>query len=140
MLSQINAARGEDAIDVDAKSESESEEEVRVCGSPTTCTSGDYIGGGIFFSGFIGAPGSAQAHSRVLSSQVGPSCYWPLSRCLPRSPRALFPHRAQNRVAEQKLDSKLPLSRIIDIRKRVFADVKVCRAYVRIIRNRSSIL
>ena len=71
VLSQINAARGEDAIEVDAKSESESEEEVRarhVASSLTTCTSDNYVGGGILLSGFIGAPGSTQAHGRVLTS------------------------------------------------------------------------
>jgi hypothetical protein len=36
VLSQINAARGEDIMDVDAKSESESEDEVRVCYTSTT--------------------------------------------------------------------------------------------------------
>ncbi len=30
-----------------------------------------YVGGGILLSGFTGTPGSAQAHSRVLSPQVG---------------------------------------------------------------------
>jgi hypothetical protein len=30
-----------------------------------------YVGGGILLSGFAGTPGSAQAHSRVLSPQVG---------------------------------------------------------------------
>ncbi|KAH9169851.1 U4/U6 snRNP-specific spliceosomal protein [Lactarius sanguifluus] len=84
VLSQINAARGEDAIDVDAKSESESEEEAEE-----------------FFS-----PGSLELlESRRRIAEFS----------LPR---------AQKRVAQQKLDSKLPLSRIIDIRKRVFADVK----------------
>jgi hypothetical protein len=34
-----------------------------------------YLGGGIFLSGFTGTPGSAQAHSRVLSPQVGLPCY-----------------------------------------------------------------
>lgn len=36
-----------------------------------------------------------------------------------------FLGRAKKRVARQLLDSKMPLGRIIDIRKKVFADVKV---------------
>ncbi|KAF8475189.1 U4/U6 snRNP-specific spliceosomal protein [Russula ochroleuca] len=84
VLSQINAARGEDIMDVDAKSESESEDEAEE-----------------FFS-----PGSLElleARRRIAEFSLP---------------------RAQKRVAQQKLDSKLPLSRIIDLRKRVFADVK----------------
>jgi len=84
VLSQINAARGEDAIEVDAKSESESEEEAEE-----------------FFS-----PGSLE-----------------LLEARRRMAEFSLP-RAQKRVTQQKLDSKLPLSRIIDIRKRIFADVK----------------
>ena len=34
--------------------------------------------------------------------------------------------RAQKRVAQQRIDSKMPLGRIIDIRKKIFAEVKVC--------------
>ncbi len=37
----------------------------------------------------------------------------------------MFPCRAQKRIAQQRIDSKMPLGRIIDIRKKVFADVKV---------------
>ncbi|KAH9965025.1 U4/U6 snRNP-specific spliceosomal protein [Lactifluus volemus] len=84
VLSQINAARGEDAIDVDAKSESESEEEAEE-----------------FFS-----PGSLElleARRRIAEFSLP---------------------RAQKRAIQQKSDSQLPLSRIIDLRKRVFADVK----------------
>jgi hypothetical protein len=68
VLSQINAARGEDAIEVDAKSESESEEEVRVRHVASGCTFNDYIGGGILLSRFTGALGSAKAHGRVFAS------------------------------------------------------------------------
>lgn len=38
----------------------------------------------------------------------------------------VFPCRAQKRIAQQRIDSKMPLGRIIDIRKKVFAEVKVC--------------
>jgi hypothetical protein len=33
--------------------------------------------------------------------------------------------RAQQRVAQQRIDSKLDLGRIVDIRKKVFSEVKV---------------
>ncbi|KAI0272569.1 U4/U6 snRNP-specific spliceosomal protein [Gloeopeniophorella convolvens] len=85
VLSQINAARGEDAMEVDAQSESESEEEEAE----------------EFYS-----PGSLE-----------------LLEARRRLAEFSLP-RAQKRVAQQKIDSKLPLSRIIDIRKRVFVDVK----------------
>ena len=78
MLSQINAARGEDIMDVDAKSESESEDEVCACFIPWSqhfIVITSYLGGGIFLSRFNGTPGSAQAHSRVFSPQVGHPCY-----------------------------------------------------------------
>ncbi|KAI9464261.1 U4/U6 snRNP-specific spliceosomal protein [Russula earlei] len=84
VLSQINAARGEDVMDVDAKSESESEDEAEEFYSP-------------------GSLDLLEARRRLAEFSLP---------------------RAQKRVAQQKLDSKLPLSRIIDIRKRVFADVK----------------
>lgn len=38
-----------------------------------------------------------------------------------------FLDRAQKRVAQQRLDSKMALGRIVDIRKRVFNEVKVSR-------------
>ncbi|KAH9983889.1 U4/U6 snRNP-specific spliceosomal protein [Russula compacta] len=84
VLSQINAARGEDVMDVDAKSESESEDEAEEFYSP-------------------GSLELLEARRRIAEFSLP---------------------RAQKRVAQQKVDSKLPLSRIIDIRKRVFADVK----------------
>ena len=34
--------------------------------------------------------------------------------------------RAQKRVAQQRIDSKIDLGRIVDIRKKIFSDVKVC--------------
>jgi len=39
--------------------------------------------------------------------------------------RLFFSFRAQKRVAQQRLDSRLDLGRIVDIRKKVFAEVKV---------------
>jgi hypothetical protein len=65
-------------MDVDAKSESESEDEVCACFIPWSqhfIVITSYLGRGIFLSGFTGTPGSAQAHSRVLSPQVGLPCY-----------------------------------------------------------------
>ncbi|CDO68205.1 hypothetical protein BN946_scf184938.g57 [Trametes cinnabarina] len=76
VLSQINAARGEDGMQVDEESSEESsEDEVEE-----------------FYT-----PGSLEL---------------------------LEARRAQKRVAQQRIDSKMPLGRIIDIRKKVFAEVK----------------
>lgn len=36
-----------------------------------------------------------------------------------------FLGRAQKRIAQQRIDSKMDLGRIVDIRKKVFAEVKV---------------
>ncbi|KAI0372700.1 U4/U6 snRNP-specific spliceosomal protein [Pilatotrama ljubarskyi] len=85
VLSQINAARGEDAMQVDEEtSEESSDEEVEE-----------------FYS-----PGSLELLEarRFLAEYSLP--------------------RAQKRVAQQRIDSKMPLGRIIDIRKKVFAEVK----------------
>ncbi|KAI1793533.1 U4/U6 snRNP-specific spliceosomal protein [Ganoderma leucocontextum] len=84
VLSQINAARGDEAMAVDEESSEESEEEVEE-----------------FYS-----PGSLELlEARRLLAEYS----------LPR---------AQKRVVQQRIDSKIPLGRIIDIRKKVFADVK----------------
>ncbi|KAI0322773.1 U4/U6 snRNP-specific spliceosomal protein [Amylostereum chailletii] len=83
VLSQINAARGDDAMQVDEESEEESEEEEE------------------FYS-----PGSMdllKARQAIADSSI---------------------RRAYKRIVQQRLDSKMPLGRILDIRKRVFADVK----------------
>ncbi|EJF64117.1 U4/U6 snRNP-specific spliceosomal protein [Dichomitus squalens LYAD-421 SS1] len=84
VLSQINAARGDEAMAVDEESSEESEEEVEE-----------------FYT-----PGSLELLEarRFLAEYSLP--------------------RAQKRVAQQRLDSKMPLGRIIDIRKKVFAEVK----------------
>ncbi|RPD64233.1 U4/U6 snRNP-specific spliceosomal protein [Lentinus tigrinus ALCF2SS1-7] len=85
VLSQINAARGDDAMQVDEEtSESESEDEVEE-----------------FYT-----PGSLE----LLEARRSLAEY-----SLPR---------AQKRIAQQRIDSKMPLGRIIDIRKKVFAEVK----------------
>lgn len=39
---------------------------------------------------------------------------------------SIFSRRAQKRIAQQRIDSKLDLGRVVDIRKKSFADVKVC--------------
>jgi hypothetical protein len=41
----------------------------------------------------------------------------------------VYIYRAQKRVAQQRIDSRMPLGRIIDIRKKVFAEVKVCHYF-----------
>ncbi|KAG5654375.1 hypothetical protein H0H81_003833 [Sphagnurus paluster] len=84
VLSQINAARGDDAMHVDEESSSESNEEEEE-----------------FYS-----PGSLE----LLESRR-----WIAEYSLPR---------AQKRVAQQRIDSKLDLGRIVDIRKKVFNEVK----------------
>ena len=33
--------------------------------------------------------------------------------------------RAQKRVAQQRIDSRIPLGKLIDLRKKIFANVKV---------------
>ncbi|KAJ3566775.1 hypothetical protein NP233_g6786 [Leucocoprinus birnbaumii] len=84
VLSQINAARGEDAMPIESESseeESENEEE--------------------FYT-----PGSLElleARRRIAEFSLP---------------------RAQKRVARQRLDSKMELGRIVDIRKKVFNEVK----------------
>ncbi|KAI0057254.1 U4/U6 snRNP-specific spliceosomal protein [Artomyces pyxidatus] len=84
VLSQINAARGDDAMQVDEESSEDSEEEVEEFYSPGTLE-------------------LLEARRRLAEFSLP---------------------RAQKRVAQQRIDSKVPLGRIIDIRKRVFADVK----------------
>ncbi|KAL1943065.1 hypothetical protein VTO73DRAFT_4736 [Trametes versicolor] len=85
VLSQINAARGEDGMQVDEESSDESSDEEEE----------------EFYS-----PGSLELlEARRLLAEYS----------LPR---------AQKRVAQQRIDSKMPLGRIIDIRKKVFAEVK----------------
>ncbi|KAF8645542.1 hypothetical protein AX16_007753 [Volvariella volvacea WC 439] len=83
VLSQINAARGDDAMHVDEE-ESESEEEVEEFYSP-------------------GSLDLLQARKRIAEYSLP---------------------RAQQRVAQQRLDSRMELGKIIDIRKKVFAEVK----------------
>lgn len=77
------------------------------------------------------APRRPPADGRVLSPEVGfplvgPSPSQVLTAFLPLPSSIVCPFRAQIRVAQQRIDSKLPLKRIIDMRKKVFAEVKVC--------------
>ncbi|KAG5647798.1 hypothetical protein DXG03_007720 [Asterophora parasitica] len=84
VLSQINAARGDDAMHVDEEESSESDEEEEE-----------------FYT-----PGSLE----LLEARRRLAAY-----SLPR---------AQKRVAQQRIDSKMDLGRVVDIRKKVFAEVK----------------
>ncbi|KAH8093288.1 WD40-repeat-containing domain protein [Cristinia sonorae] len=85
LLSQRNAARGDDAMLVDEESSSdESEDEVEE-----------------FYT--EGSLELLEARRRLAEYSLP---------------------RAQKRVAQQRIDSKIPLGRIIDIRKKVFAEVK----------------
>ncbi|TFY58231.1 hypothetical protein EVG20_g8231 [Dentipellis fragilis] len=92
VLSQINAARGDEAMQVEEESSEESEEEVEEFYTP-------------------GSLELLQARRRLAEfslPRLGFRCYT----------------RAQKRVAQQRIDSKMPLGRIIDMRKHVLADVK----------------
>ncbi|KAL0953779.1 hypothetical protein HGRIS_004963 [Hohenbuehelia grisea] len=84
VLSQINAARGDDAMAVDEESEEESSDEEEEFYSP-------------------GSLELLQARRRLAEYSLP---------------------RAQKRIAQQRIDSKMPLKRIIDTRKKVFAEVK----------------
>ncbi|KZT71965.1 WD40 repeat-like protein [Daedalea quercina L-15889] len=85
VLSQINAARGDDTMQVDEEESSEeSEDEVEEFYTP-------------------GSLELLEARRRIAEYSLP---------------------RAQKRVAQQRLDSKIPLGRIIDIRKKVFAEVR----------------
>ncbi|KAF7794298.1 hypothetical protein EIP86_005431 [Pleurotus ostreatoroseus] len=84
VLSQINAARGDESMQVDEESSEESEEEQEEFYSPGTLE-------------------LLEARRRIAEYSLP---------------------RAQKRVAQQRIDSKMPLGRIIDIRKKVFAEVK----------------
>ncbi|KAH9941501.1 WD40-repeat-containing domain protein [Amylocystis lapponica] len=84
VLSQINAARGEDAMQVEEESSEESSDEEEEFYSP-------------------GSLELLEARKRLAEYSLP---------------------RAQKRVAQQRIDSKIPLGRIIDIRKKVFAEVK----------------
>ncbi|KIL69257.1 hypothetical protein M378DRAFT_157509 [Amanita muscaria Koide BX008] len=83
VLSQINAARGDEAMQVEEESESSEEEEEE------------------FYS--LGSLELLEARR------------WIAEYSLPR---------AQKRIEQQKIESKLDLGRIIDIRKKVLAEVK----------------
>ncbi|KAG6821436.1 hypothetical protein H0H93_010160 [Arthromyces matolae] len=85
VLSQINAARGDEAMQVDEESLSESDEEQEEFYSP-------------------GSLELLEARRKIAEFSLP---------------------RAQKRVAQQRIDSKLSLGRVVDIRKKVFAEVKV---------------
>ncbi|KZT09945.1 U4/U6 snRNP-specific spliceosomal protein [Laetiporus sulphureus 93-53] len=85
VLSQINAARGDEAMQVEEEETSEeSEEEVEEFYTP-------------------GPLQLLEARRRIAEYSLP---------------------RAQKRVTQQRLDSKIPLGRIIDIRKKIFSEVK----------------
>ncbi|KAH9479380.1 U4/U6 small nuclear ribonucleoprotein Prp4 [Psilocybe cubensis] len=84
VLSQINAARGDDAMHVDEESSDDSEEEEEEFYSP-------------------GSLELLEARRRIAEFSLP---------------------RAQKRIAQQRIDSKMDLGRIVDIRKKVFAEVK----------------
>lgn len=113
-------------------SEEESEEEVRC---PEDCPFWDtqfFIARRVLLARVAGASRGTKTHRGILSSQVGfplPIVRLDTTRCLLPSSVSVFPYRAQKRIAQQQIGSKMPLGRIIDIRKKVFAEVKVCRHF-----------
>ncbi|KAK0489156.1 WD40-repeat-containing domain protein [Armillaria novae-zelandiae] len=84
VLSQINAARGDDAMHLDEDESSESEDEEEEFYSP-------------------GSLELLEARRRIAEYSLP---------------------RAQKRVAQQRIDSKMDLGKIVDIRKKVFGEVK----------------
>lgn len=127
VLSQINAARGEDAMPVDDESSEESEEEVSSPYSPCLryrrpCS----LARRILYSRFFRAFGSSATYRGVLSPQVGITLsVIDIGKVLTRFLVISLSFRAQQRVAQQRLDSRMDLGRIVDIRKKAFAEVKV---------------
>ena len=43
--------------------------------------------------------------------------------------------RAQKRIAQQRIDSKMELGRIVDVRKKIFTEVKVRLSSLPVFRN-----
>ncbi|KAF9038429.1 U4/U6 snRNP-specific spliceosomal protein [Panaeolus papilionaceus] len=84
VLSQINAARGDDPMHVDEESSSESEEEEEEFYSP-------------------GSLELLEARRRIAEFSVP---------------------RAQERITQQRKDSQMDLGRVVDIRKKVFNEIK----------------
>ena len=108
----------------ESSSEEESEDEVCTYMHGPLRTSNLPIGRGILYPWFPRVVGSQAVVGGIFTSQVGFPIGGPQigAYCL-----LCFRIRcrAQKRVAQQRLDSKMPLGRIIDIRKKVFAEVKV---------------
>lgn len=109
---------------MDEAESSESEEEVH----PTfflTHPSFNSSTGRILHRGLARATPSQETLSGVFPAQVG--FYLPIgdiSKVLTTS-YPLRHCRAQKRVAQQRIHAKLPLARIIDLRKKIFGEVKV---------------
>lgn len=70
------------------------------------------------------AAGGSQANSRVLATQVG-FIRTHAEKVLTVASGLIFRNRAQKRIMQQRLDSRMELGRIVDIRKKVFNEVKV---------------
>lgn len=104
--------------------ESESEEEVRPWCLPDPPVFNSSTGR-ILHRGLARAAPSQVALSGVFSAQVGFSLpIGDISKVLTTS-CPLRHCRAQKRVAQQRIHAKLPLARIIDLRKKIFGEVKV---------------
>lgn len=111
-------------MEMEEDESSESEEEVRPLCLHFSSVSNSSTGR-ILYRGLARAAPGQEAPSRVFSAQVG--FYLPIgdiSKVLTTS--CPLPHcRAQKRVAQQRIHAKLPLTRIIDLRKKIFGQVKV---------------
>jgi hypothetical protein len=83
-------------------------------------------GGGVLFARFIGTPRGEETYSRIFTAQVGFTLRSVTQGKVLTTLFCVFSFgRAQKRVAQQRIDSKMDLGRVVDIRKNVFAQVKV---------------
>lgn len=85
---------------------------------------------GILHRGDRGSTRGQEVNGRVLPAEVGFPLYHPVGviehQVLTILLAVSFDFRAQQRVAQQRIDSRIPLGKLIDLRKKIFANVKVC--------------
>ena len=132
VLSQINAARGEGTAEAEESSseEEEAEAEVRPNSSRAQKTRRTHVyTPGILHRRDRGSTRSQEVNGRVFPTQVGFPLYRPVgvirNQVLTIFPAVLFDSRAQKRIAQQRIDSRIPLGKLIDLRKKIYANVKV---------------
>ena len=86
-------------------------------------------GGRILHTRLNGPARSPETYRRIFTSQIG--FFLPMVKVEKVLTMPLFFRfccRAQKRIAQQRIDSKLDLGRVVDIRKKAFAEVKVCQS------------